>query len=252
MQPTVDGVRGSIDYSYVLVPNDVNANTIGPVRYPYFDPAQQKYIVLETKPIVLKINPSKKKGIPGGPVSGMNRRLITKLGQDFRYNVLGFDTIAMVYLPVYRHVKAWALLFAPLFLLILVITVKRREMFLELNPAIAKSRRAPRLAKKLLANAHQAMKEGNREKVYSHLHKAITDYISNRWNIACAGLTSLELQTCLTQYGITGNCIQQVIQILDEFDGMRFSGAAADSNRFQEDFSKAEKLLADLMNQKTK
>ena len=252
IQVTVDGVRGSIEYSYVLVPNDVNANTIGPVRYSYFDPAQQKYITQETKPILLKINPSKRKGIPGGPVSGMNRRLIAKMGEDFRFNVLGFDTIAMIYLPVYHHAKAWILLFAPLALFILVVGWKRREMFLALNPAIAKSRKAPRLAKKLLADAAKAMKEGNCEKVYAHLYKAVSDYISNRWNIACAGLTSLELQHNLVQNGVTEECIQNVIRTLEEFDGMRFSGAAADSHKFQEDFSKAEKLLADLMNQKNR
>ena len=36
-----EGVSGRVEYTHVLIPHDINANEIGPVRYAYFDPSGQ-------------------------------------------------------------------------------------------------------------------------------------------------------------------------------------------------------------------
>lgn len=250
IKKTVDGLSGSIEYTYVLVPHDQKANTIPPVRYAYFDPEKKTYVTLQTKPISLIIKPSTRRVISSTGGS-MNRRTITMLGKDFRFNAMSLDALATVNLQVYKNVYFWILLISPLLLLIAALVWKRREIFLELNPNIAKSRKAPRLARKLLAQANKAIQEGNTETVYPQLSKAINDYISHRFNIASVGMTTLELRETLSREKIPEETIDRLIDTLEEYDGMRFSGTSQDTQSMKDDLSKAENLLASLMNYKS-
>jgi hypothetical protein len=245
---TVDGMQGRIEYTYVLSPHDINANTIGSVRYPYFDTQNQQYIMLETKPIALTITPSQAR-LTGGARS-IHRRMITMRGEDFRFNAVSLDTIATIHLGVYRHIGLWLLFISPLVLLAAVIAWKQRDDFYTLNPDKRKSRNAPKLAQKLLAEANQTFQNGETDKVYTQLSKAINDYISNRWDVACAGLTTQELSALLAAHKVPDTTISELITLLNEFDSLRFSGAGSQSQKIQENIKTTELLLASLMNHK--
>ena len=247
VQVLLDQVRGQVETTYVLIPHDVNSNEIGPLKYPFFDPVQKKYVTLETKPIQLKILPSGHSGLRGSGPPGVNRRVITRIGEDFRFNAVTPLALSTVFLPIYRNASCWMLFALPVLLLLAGYAQKQRTEFFADHPAALKSKKAPRLAGKLLSQARRAIQEGTNEKIYSALAKAITDYIDNRWNLACAGLTSEELRRTLQDKGVQAQRIDEVIQTLQEFDAARFSGAARDGSQRQQDYAKAEQLLAALM-----
>jgi hypothetical protein len=249
IQKTVEGLSGVIEYTYVLVPHDQTANTIEPVRFAYFDPSTKTYTTLQTKPIALTITPSSRR-LVSSRGAGMNQRVITMLGEDFRFNAMGLDTIATVNLAIYRQWRVWLLFALPLVLLAATLGWKRREMFYQLNPSLARSRKAPRRARQLLAQANQAAKEGQTEAVYAQLSKAITDYLSHRYAIAAVGMTSQDLQAALIRQGLPPETIAQVQACLEEFDGMRFSGAGQSASAIEDDLRKTESVLAALINDK--
>ncbi|MBD3266229.1 hypothetical protein GF373_06120, partial [bacterium] len=246
---SLDGVSGSIEYSYVLVPHDVKANRIEPVQFAYFDPKQEKYHTLKTNPIVLSVQPSQKRTVGVG--NGMNRRIITMLGEDFRFNVVGLKALASVPLPIYRYITAWLLLLIPILALLAVLIVKQRETFLALNPAVARSRKAPRLAKKYLTEANNSLQKGETQTIYAQLSKALNDYISNRWSISSTGMTSGELRDTLAGLGVQPGTIQKVIGLFEQFDGYRFANTDIDAQQARQDIAQTETALTELMQQKT-
>lgn len=248
VQVTADGVGGQIEYSYVLIPEDIHANTIGPIQFAYFDPNQEKYITLRTEPIHLNILPSNTMGVRN---TGMSvRRFIRRLGDDFRFNYTSPLALSNVTLPLYTRTGFWLYALLPFGAILASLFVKFRNDYFAVNPEAAKSKNAPKLAKRLLSNARQAIQNGDPHAVYTQLSKAITDYITNRWNFACAGMTLTEMQQALSNHGVSQECIDSVIQTLDEFDGARFSGAKLDKAKVEEDYHKAEQVLNQLMKQK--
>jgi len=248
---TEKGMRGRIDYSFVLMPHDINANQIGPVRYAYFDPKQKKYITLQTKPISLTVTPPKNGSMRSGNPYSVNRRIITRTGDDFRFITTGPASLSVVFLPIYRTKAFWFAAIVPILLLAATFIWKRRQDFLALNPAAARSRRAPRLARKFLADAGHALKNGNSEHVYPLLSKAITDYIDFRWNLSCAGMTVLELKESLTGLGLEEALTGSIVQTLETFDNARFSGSQLDSGQITRDYTETETLLHELIKSKT-
>ncbi|MBN2330020.1 MAG: protein BatD [Candidatus Omnitrophica bacterium] len=241
-----NGMRGRIEYSYVLIPHDINANEIGPIQYAFFDPSKKEYVVRQTPPIRLTILPSTEKRTRTGSAV-FNRRLITRVGDDFRFIATAPSGLATIRLPLYCSLKFWVIALWPILLLLLIGAWKWRHEFLAARPTVAKSLKAPKLARRFLADARKALERKDMESVYVKLRKAVTDYIDHRWNLTSAGMTRLELKHALQNGGVDESQADAVLSVLEEFDGARFSGAMQNPDRIQESFSKTEDLLSDLM-----
>ncbi|MBZ0256831.1 BatD family protein, partial [bacterium] len=110
-----DGVSGRVEYTHVLIPHDLNANEIGPVRYSYFDPQEAKYVSLETPPIALNIKAALG-GNRGAFTSGSPRRIPTRIGDDFRFINTSLLALAYIDLGVHRRVTLWLFALLPLLL----------------------------------------------------------------------------------------------------------------------------------------
>lgn len=250
IQVNLNGVSGEIVYHHVLVPHDAAANVIGPAEYAYFDPAEEKYVTLRTGPIQLEIAASQRPAFRGAPGAVGGRRMITRVGEDFRFISVSPAALSTVNLALYQRASYWAVLFAPALVLAAAWGVRRRMRYFADNPGAAKSRKAPRLAVKLLAGARDAIRGNDPARAYAALSKAVTDFIGHRWNLAAAGMTSAELRAALEQRGIGAAEAERVVRALDEFDGARFSGAALDEERMNADYAKTQQLIQDLMRRK--
>ncbi len=249
IQITLEGVKGRIQYTYPLLPHDLNANTIGPVRFAYFDPEQDKYQVLSTDPIQLTIH-SLRNSMQGMGYTS-DRRIIYRIGDDFRFVISSPLVLSTIFLPVYQTPTFWILFVTPIFIIAFGFYWKRRREFLEYHPAVRQSKKAPRQAKRLLTDARKAFQNGELESVFSHLEKAVTDYISKRWDFSCAGMTSQELQNALQQNGVSEDVSGQVITRLVDLGAARFSGTTHQHEAVQSHIMETEKILSMLMKQKT-
>lgn len=249
IQVTKEGVKGRIQYTYPLLPRDVNANTIGPIQFAYFDPEQDKYQVLSTDPIQLTIQ-SLRNSMQGMGYTS-DRRIIYRIGEDFRFVISSPLVLSTIFLPIYQTSTFWVLFVTPIFIIAFGFYWKRRQEFLVYNPAVLQSKKAPRQAKRLLTGARKAFQNGEMESVYSHLEKAVTDYISKRWNFSCAGMTTQELHNVLKQHGVTEEVSGQVITRLEDLDAARFSGTTHQPEAVQSHIMETEKTLSMLMKQKT-
>lgn len=247
---TEDGISGTIKYSHVILPQDTTANKIEPVRFAYFDPAQEQYITLNTEPVDITVYPSQRSGTRMS-TSGSNRRMITRTGDDFRYIAVTPSALATVYLPLYRSVGYWIMVLIPFFLTAGIWVYQRKLDFLQKNPDLVRRNKAPKLAEKLLADAKQGIKEQDAVKAYAAISKALNDYISNRWNIACAGLTSDELKNQLMNQKISSEVAENVLQLLQTCDAARFSGGGMGQDSLQLDYEKTQQVISELFKVKS-
>ncbi len=247
IEVTQAGVSGSIDYTYVLVPHDVNADKIDPVRFAYFDPNEEEYFTLETQPHELTVQATDDQGA-GSFLS--DRRIITRVGDDFRFISTSPAALSVVRLPIYKKISFWFFTLIPIGLLVLGIFLRYTREFYERNPELVKSRGAPRMAKKWLVDAQQAFQQQDHDKVYAHLEKAIHNYISHRWNLSSVGMTTDELCQSLEQHNLSRDCIDAVIDQLEKINSARYSGMAGNPKSTRETISTTEQILTRMMKQK--
>lgn len=245
-----DGIAGTVKYTHVLLPHDTNANKIGPVRFAYFDPQNLEYVTLHTEPVELIVFPSQRNGTRMS-TSGANRRIITRTGEDFRYIAVTPAALATVYLPLFRSAGYWFILMLPLALMITVWFYQRHLDFLMQHPDLVRRSNAPKRAEKLLAEARKAVEEQNGLQTYAALSKAVNDYISNRWNIASAGLTGDELKMILLKQSIPETTSDSVLELLQSCDAARFSGGAMESSLLRQDYEKAKQIMSELFKVKS-
>ncbi len=244
-----DGVSGSVKFDYPLVPHGINANHIGPVKYAYFDPFQEQYITLSTDPIDLVIHPSSRGGsFPS--TTGSNRGIITRLSEDFRFIAVTPAAISSVYLPIHRNPLYWLVYIIPILLIIGVWMYRCKQDYLARHPDVVRRSKAPKLAEKLLADARAGIENQDAKQTYSALAKAMTDYISNRWNIAAAGLTSEELQTRLQNLNIPEDTSSSVMRLLQTCDAVRFSGSGINQQQMRKDYEQAQRIFSEFVKRK--
>ena len=247
IQVTPDGVRGRIEYTHVLIPHDVNADVIEPVRFAYFDPDHGKYVTLKTSPISLEIESGGALAGTGGPRIN-TRRFITRVGDDFRYITTSPLALSSVNLAVYQQSWFWGMGALPVMFLGFSLIWQRRNQYLMANPAEAKRRKAPTQAQRLLHEARLALRAGDKDRFYAQLGKCIRDSIGHRWNLTTLGMTSDELQAALRERGCNEESIAEVIRLLERVDGMRFSGAQhVDQGSIDADLQSTETVLNQLM-----
>lgn len=251
IQVLPSGVLGRLNFSYVLIPRDSTVTEIGPVRYVFFDTDTNEYIQLHTDPIPLSIE-----SIPGGrngaPISRIgNRRLVTRVGDDFRFISTSPLALTSVNLALYQSPLFWSAASLPLLIIGGAVSIRRRIDFLAKNPEAARRLRAPSLAHKALSQARAALTEKNKERMYTLARKAITDYLDHRWGLSCAGLTTIELETILEEKGYPAEIVDSVSALLRKTDDMRFSGAdLMDGIDAETDLRQTEEILIRVMNGK--
>ncbi|MBI1389965.1 MAG: hypothetical protein GC154_16110 [bacterium] len=246
---TREGVSGKVEYTHVLIPHDVNANEIGPVQFAYFDPQKKEYVTLKTQPIELTVSDAA--NVHGPYSSGASRRIITRVGDDFRYIHDTPLALSVIPLRMYRGAGFWLLALSPLLIVGGAFAWRRRQDYLSANPDVARSLKAPAVARKFITDAREAFAANDAHRVYAALGKAIEQTVDHRWNLAAAGLTTAQLKERLLERQVDAECVDETTRMMRTVDGARFSGAAGfDRHSIQNDIERTESILQTLMKQK--
>ncbi len=233
------GVSGSKEYNYLVIPRYQGNFTIEPITFSYFNPSTKKYETLKSKPIVLKIN----KGDGSGnnvTYTAAGKEDIKILGEDIRY--IHTDTPQFV-LNANNLYNSWRfyglLLLAPL-LFIIAFIVRNKNRAAMSDIAKVKSRKAGKLAAKLLSSAKKSLAANDKNAFYEATSKALFGYISDKLNIAVADLTQENIKSSLSNKNVDENIINSLIETIDLCDMARFAPVPVSE---QEVYDKAENII---------
>jgi hypothetical protein len=228
-------LAGNVIFEYLLIPKNENVTTIGPVKYIFFNPELKQYLSLETPAIQLDVKPSTRAAeetiVIGG--AGRSRRSIQVLGEDLRYIHTRADLHEKEFYSANNIGMAQVLTFhlVPLgvlggFLLLLQRERKRQE-----NPAWARRTEAPRFARKALRECENHLQDRSVEIFYATLHKALTRYFSDKWNVALQGLTEEQRKQTIEESLHQPDLVQRVENLFTACDEARFApGALTEEN----------------------
>jgi hypothetical protein len=230
-------ISGSRTFEYVIIPRNEGKFTIPAVSYPYFDLLSGSYKTLTTEEYLLDVahNDAKFSSSSGG----VNQKDIKILDKDIRYIKSGKAGLSLKNWIFFGTTWYWLLLFMPLLLLLLFILIWRKEIEKRKDIAATKNRKANKIALKRLKNAKKLLDALRKEEFYVEISKALWGYMSDKFHIPLAQLSTETVEGRLLDKGVPQEQIGEFINTLAQCEFARFAPSDNNAQIMQDMYEKA-------------
>ncbi|MDD2197113.1 MAG: BatD family protein [Bacteroidales bacterium] len=219
---TKQGATGSKTFDIVAIPRAPGDFDLGVVEFSYFNPLQNKYVTLKSKPLTLFVD-SDGSEASNVPMAGFGREDIRFIGQDIRF----------IKTDKYVPQKSIAFLISGIkYKLIIIVLlglsvaaywwIQRRRSLMS-NIALVRTRKAKRVSKQRLKIALQFLKANNAEQFHDELLRALWGYISDKLSIPVANLSSDTARVTLLERGVNTIDIEEFLRIVSICEYARYA-----------------------------
>ncbi|MCO5946835.1 BatD family protein [Mucilaginibacter flavidus] len=241
----ITGVTGSRIYNYLLIPRHQGDYNIDPLKFSYFNPANNRYVTLTAKGFKIKVN----KGVAESNVTalaGADKQDLKMLGKDIRYIKTGDTTLSQPGDGFFGSAVFYVLLALGPIACIGAFNYRNRMLRLNSDIVGVKNRRAAKLAAKHLANAQKQLQANNTSAFYEDTFKGLYGYLSDKLNIPYANLDRATIASALSARINDEPLVNRVLETLDLCEMARFAPVTHISK--QEVFEKAKGIIGDIEN----
>jgi hypothetical protein len=222
---TAQGASGTKTIEYVAIPRTPGQYNIEKVEVTYFDPDQEKYITLKSKPITINVEPDGSQPT-GMQIMGFGKEDVKFIGKDIRFIKTDLPHFKLGWHSIYGSLWHWlsyVLVLAAFTGIFVFITNQRKYLS---NIIMVRTRRANKVARKRLASAHKHMGLKNSEQFYEELLKCMWGYIADKLSIPLAQLGSETARDTLIENGVTSTDTEEFLRIIAECEYARFAPKA--------------------------
>lgn len=207
------GLSGSRTFEWIVTPQTQGNYEIPALNYVYFDPSSGQYVTLHGDAVKLKVakgdNSHQK-----SDVAELNSD-IHHIEKHSHFSPLGSNAHAGFWF--------WLLMLVPLVAAIVVVAWVRRQQAIAGDEGSMRLQRATKLARKRLRNAERHLHDGNDERFYEEIYKALWGGISDKFNIQLSLLSSDTIRRHMADKQVDEGLQQRILQTLADVDFARFA-----------------------------
>ena len=227
------GLNGKKVIEYTVIPRHAGTFTIPGFDFSYFDTKTSKFKTITTEAYTIEVE----KGVgeqseTSGNVSNFantNQERLKVLGNDIRYiHKLDSGDITKNQEPFHGTLVYWLFYIVPILIFIVLSVIYRKQMKLNANADLRRTKKANKIANRRLKEAAVALKERNQNAFYESLHKAMFGYVSDKLNIKLSELTTTNVKQQLENAGVSGEVIQEYNDIVSTCEFARYAPASDD------------------------
>lgn len=221
---TTNGISGSKTIEYLFIPRSAGSFEIPSAEFSYFDVRDKSYKVLRTPSYRLQVQ----KGEGGDNVVATNSSYASKedvkqLGKDIRYIHTENFELRKEIKYIFGTLFSWLLFLIPLLIVFTLFIIFRKQVKDSSNLSLVKNKKANKIAQKRLKIAQKLLKEGNKDKFYEEVLKALWTYLSDKLSIPVASLTKEQVTVELTSRSVNETNINQVVHVLNTCEFARYA-----------------------------
>ena len=243
---SVDGVKGSRTFDYLLIPRYAGNYTIPPLQFSYFDPQKGQYVSLPGPEFTLKV--AKGSGGDGMSVSrGTEKEDVKQLGNDIRYIKTNMPLFIQKQNSLFGSGIFWVLLVIPAILYLLFLIWFRKYKKDYADELGAKKRKANATAQKQLKLANDFLNKNEYNAFFDEVFKAIYGYIGNKLSLSASELSKETIKTQLEVKQIDSNIVQQLLDLLELCEFARFA-PVKDEKKMKDAYDNSVALISVLEN----
>lgn len=234
---TTSGVTGSKSVEYLFIPRHSGDYEIPSTEFSYFDIQDGTYKTLRTPAYKLQV--LKGEGGENTTVAGnyTNKEDVKQLGKDIRYIQTGIFELSKEEEPLFGTITCLLMYLIPFFISLFLFLFFRKQAKDNSNIDLVKNKKANRVAQKRLKLAHKLLHDGNKDKFYEEVLKAVWTYLSDKLSISLAELTKDRVELELSKRGVPSVILNKFLQILNTCEYARYapnSGQQEMGNLFAE------------------
>ena len=220
---TTTGVTGTKSIEYMFIPRHSGNYKIPSAEFSYFDTETKTYKILRTPEYDLQV--AKGEGGESPIVAGnyVDKQDVKQLGKDIRYIQTDSIVVSKEEEPLFGTIICWLLYLIPLLISLLLFVFFRKQVIENANSTLVRNKRANKIAQKRLKIAQKLLNDGNKDKFYEEVLKAVWSYLSDKLAIPVATLTKDNVELELTKCNVSATIISQFIDILNTCEFARFA-----------------------------
>ncbi|MCH7802405.1 MAG: BatD family protein, partial [Chloroflexi bacterium] len=234
-----DKLSGTRTYQRVLIPEITGFLDVPPIEYGYFDPTEERYVVVSTQPMTVTVSlgaEASASNFAGAPA----KLDVNRAESDIRHIKTSQSSLDLRSAPLTSRRLYWALWVLPAALLVASASWRFRERLLPGRGAVDQATIARDTA---LATLHDARQSGSDP--FTASGDALIAYISARIERPASGLTHHEVSTLLTQADISSSLVQEIDALLNLTQDGRY-GPAQIGESAEPALDQAERLIDEL------
>lgn len=227
LKNAANGVNGTRQFEYLLIPRHHGDFSIPPVSYTFFNTQSGQYETLKTSEF--RFNAVKSDDQSGNVTvfGGVSKEDVQYIGRDIRFIRTDPGVMIPVSMPLVAG-RTFYLFYAILFLIFIAIFLLRRA-FVKRNSdsTLVRNRKAGKVARKRLHTAALCLKNKQFDKFHEEVLKAIWGYLSDKLSIPVSELTRDTAITALSAKGVSDDKIEVLKKILDTCEYARYAPSAS-------------------------
>ena len=241
------GIYGSKKAEYIIIPRVSGDFTLEDIEFSYFNPSLKKYETLKSDLHTIQVQKDASSSNSGIYTPGQAD--IKYLGSDIRHinasdNALSITGTTFFMSPLYIVI----IIIMVLAFVITLVVYKKINKFNK-NQVLVKNKKATKIAKKRLNNAHTYLVNNNQNSFYEEFSQALWGYISDKLNISRSQLSMESVKEIMLSKEVSEEIVNEFIDLLNNCEFARF--APGDSSKKMDELyqkgieliTKAEKLL---------
>ncbi|HIE10533.1 MAG TPA: protein BatD [Kiritimatiellae bacterium] len=216
-----DGMWGSKIFEMVVMPTTTNVTSLPPFRFAYFDPATERYRVLQQGPFRIHVSPQipVPDSLETGTPAAQSRRI---LGEDIIFiKAKPGHLLPLAWLqPPFRIRLIWVNSIPLLVLLVSCYASLRRAA---MRDGVSRRERAPAAARKALKEAEKHLRREHVEEFYRLLCKAVNTYFAETLQLAPGHISPDLIIHKMQEAGIPQPILRSAREVFDRIDTIRYA-----------------------------
>jgi hypothetical protein len=242
---SANGVSGTKQYDYLVIPRQPGEYKIPASAFSYFDPAVGKYFTLSSPELALKVTGEPSQNPNTNTAAITSKEDVSALHADIRFIKTKPGDLDRGSTPFFGSVGYAGLLATPLLFFIGLIFVKRKNEDLAADIVGAKRRRATKLAKKRLSAADKHLSQNNKPAFYDEVSRALWGYLGDKLNIDQSQLSKDNVEEKLLAKNVKAESIAKLKTLINTCELALYSPVGA-GDEMKQNYNAAISLIADL------
>lgn len=227
---TRTGLAGSKEFEYLAVPRHAGSFTIPAINFTYFDTDSRTYKTLTAGPYNIKVN----KGKGGSQQSVSNysgqQRDVEQLNQDIRFIKKGDVSLHQPGDTFFGTWKYGLSYLIPIILFTLLVVLGRKQMQANANVALARGKKANKVALKRMKTAKSLLDAHDQGKFYDEVLRALWGYTADKLNLPQESLNKENIQQQLLSRGASQERVDQLIKVQNDCEFARYAPGDPNEN----------------------
>ncbi len=212
-QVGASSVSGSVTFDCTILPQRSGEFEIPPVKFLFFNPEKGSYYTVEASGFTISVEEGEKSSAASDALA-------------FDEELMPYGTLSKTHVLMISMWHIWLWYILPIVIVIALMVIYRKRVALMADVAGMRMRKAVKVAKKRLRNAHDCMRRKDEAGFYEEMLKALWGYLGDKLSMPTSELSRDNVSDKLISAGVSQQGVNEAIALIDQCEFAKYASSA--------------------------